>query len=378
MSCYGSYVLNVTEECNFRCVYCPVNYKPNHITIEKAEEIVEFCIKTTPEPHIAFFGGEPLLVYEEIIKPLILKYSDKVSWGISTNGSLLDKEKLKFFYDYKVRILLSIDGPAEIHDKQRRTKEDQPTYHIIEKYLPIISEFFPQTTFRATCTPLAPEGMIKGYHTAMEKGFKKYYNCAEEFSDKNWTEEKKNILLKGLKEIENIYIDSLNQNQFPTIFLPLHEIINQFLSEEFIINENSCYRCGLGTLSLGFDIYGNIYSCNEHATYEIDNPFCIGNIENGIDKNKLNRLQNQYLNIKCKKCENWKSCRQVCCLSRRYFMFKNFEESSSIWCLWLNALCNMANNIIEACGKEKVLSFIKKYEEKYEYPIRPPVRRGKE
>ena len=59
-------------------------------------------------------------------------------------------------------------------------------------------------------------------------------------------------------------------------------------------------------------------------------------------------------------------------------MFKNFEESSSIWCLWLNTLCNMANNIIEACGKEKVLSFIKKYEEKYEYPIRPPVRRGKE
>lgn len=371
MNCYGSFIMNVTEECNFRCVYCPVNYKPQHITLSTAKEIVEFCLTLVPEPHISFFGGEPLLVYEEIIKPLILEYSGRVSWGISTNGSLLTKEILKFFYDNNVKILLSIDGPASVHDLQRKTKDGEPSFYLIEKWLKIISEFFPQTVFRSTCTPLAPEGMIEGYKLAMQSGFKKYYNCAEEFSDNDWTFEKRQILTNGLKEIEKHYIFCLNNNINPTVFLPLHEIINQFLSDDFYTDETQCYRCGLGTLSLGFDIYGNICACNEHATYDIEDPFYIGNIKTGIDYNKLNNLHNDFHNISCKNCANWKSCRQVCCLSRRYFMFKDFNSSSKIWCFWLNSLCTMASNIIEQVGKEKVLEFISNYEKKYEHPIHP-------
>ncbi len=64
--------------------------------------------------------------------------------------------------------------------------------------------------------------------------------------------------------------------------------IAKSLGLDFYTDETQCYRCGLGTLSLGFDIYGNICACNEHATYDIEDPFYIGNIKTGIDYNKLN------------------------------------------------------------------------------------------
>ena len=111
---YGSYIMNVTEACNFRCIYCPVKYSPKHISFEMACKIVDYCLKQQDHPHISFFGGEPLLVYDEIIVPLICCYKDKVSWGISTNGSLLTPQRLKFLYDNHVKILFSIDGPKEI------------------------------------------------------------------------------------------------------------------------------------------------------------------------------------------------------------------------------------------------------------------------
>ena len=90
----------------------------------------------------AYNEGKDANIAEEIIKPLILEYSGRVSWGISTNGSLLTKEILKFFYDNNVKILLSIDGPASVHDLQRKTKDGEPSFYLIEKWLKIISEFF--------------------------------------------------------------------------------------------------------------------------------------------------------------------------------------------------------------------------------------------
>jgi sulfatase maturation enzyme AslB (radical SAM superfamily) len=61
-------------------------------------------------PGFTFFGGEPLLKFEEIIKPLVLKYKDSFGWSITTNGTLLTEEIIDFCYDNKISILLSLDG----------------------------------------------------------------------------------------------------------------------------------------------------------------------------------------------------------------------------------------------------------------------------
>ena len=89
MNCYGSFIMNVTEECNFRCVYCPVNYKPQHITLSMAKEIVEFCLTLVPEPHISFFGGEPLLDHRRAFLETLLRELRSLGYEVSikTNGS---------------------------------------------------------------------------------------------------------------------------------------------------------------------------------------------------------------------------------------------------------------------------------------------------
>jgi sulfatase maturation enzyme AslB (radical SAM superfamily) len=58
-----------------------------------------------------------MLMYDSIIVPLIEytkeKYKNSFQFGITTNVTLLNKERLEFFKNNNVFILLSIDGDKE-------------------------------------------------------------------------------------------------------------------------------------------------------------------------------------------------------------------------------------------------------------------------
>lgn len=59
-----------TEQCNFRCVYCYEDYKKHTITTEGKNNLlkcVQVLLKNCTSLHVGWFGGEPLLAYEEIL-----------------------------------------------------------------------------------------------------------------------------------------------------------------------------------------------------------------------------------------------------------------------------------------------------------------------
>lgn len=69
------------------------------------------------DPHISFYGGEPLLAFG-LIKQAVhyildRKPQQKVRFALTTNGSLLNTEMLEFFNRHKFSLLLSFDGLAQ-------------------------------------------------------------------------------------------------------------------------------------------------------------------------------------------------------------------------------------------------------------------------
>ena len=63
---------------------------------------------------ITFFGGEPTLLWDELIEPLVAyskdKYPGRVKFGITTNGTLLNEKRIDFLKENNIPPLLSIDG----------------------------------------------------------------------------------------------------------------------------------------------------------------------------------------------------------------------------------------------------------------------------
>ena len=107
----------MTTDCNFKCKYCYENYKEHYqLNEEKLIDTIRFIMNYGKKDKILleFLGGEPLLKKDLIYKAvgyINRNYSDIiVKYYITTNGSLLDDEFIKFMKENLFTIRLSFDG----------------------------------------------------------------------------------------------------------------------------------------------------------------------------------------------------------------------------------------------------------------------------
>lgn len=138
--------LMLTQKCNLACTYCyggdSGRFFSNgeEMSIDTAKKAIDYLIsnsETRKTYHILFFGGEPLLnfdVLKEIVEycDILNKVTGKMfSYSMTTNGTLLDDEMLRFFKNNRIGITVSLDGNEEQHDKCRRFPNGNGSYRII-------------------------------------------------------------------------------------------------------------------------------------------------------------------------------------------------------------------------------------------------------
>lgn len=126
------HIVVVTLRCNTTCVYCHAsraNMDATHtdMTPEIADKTVDMILKSTnPYVTIEFQGGEPLVAFatvKHLAESALQKNRDigkEIEFTMVSNLSLMDEEKLDWLLANKVQICTSIDGPPEVHDKQRK------------------------------------------------------------------------------------------------------------------------------------------------------------------------------------------------------------------------------------------------------------------
>ncbi|HUT62284.1 MAG TPA: radical SAM protein [Phycisphaerae bacterium] len=142
-SCREQLILNVTEACNFRCTYCAYGGSypgfRTHSTRAMPWEVARRAIDEflahsgrTQDRAISFYGGEPLLSFP-LIRQCVLYVKNghpdaKVRFSVTTNGSLLEGEVAAFLAAEHFLIVVSLDGPQEIHDRHRLTAFGRPSW----------------------------------------------------------------------------------------------------------------------------------------------------------------------------------------------------------------------------------------------------------
>jgi uncharacterized protein len=83
---------------------------------------------------VAWHGGEPLVVplawYEDAVALMAERRpaSLQLTHRFQSNGVLLNEDWVRFFARTEARVGLSIDGPADLHDANRRTRRGQGTH----------------------------------------------------------------------------------------------------------------------------------------------------------------------------------------------------------------------------------------------------------
>ncbi len=309
----SSFVLNLTLNCNLSCKYC---FAEASTDFKKPNIIKEDVIKRTVDeiskvPHkrvrLEFQGGEPLIAKDSLF--FALNYakekikSKSITFGMETNGTLIDEETVKLLEKFNFTIGISIDGPEKIHDlarvypngkgsfqeteagldlliKSKKLKEKLGSIVVVGKHNcnrpKEVVEYFNKKNITFKPIPANPAGRATENIVATSEEYYNFFIKAYEYSEK--------LKLKNIMS----YVFNMN------VYTPLRDYI--------------CLRspCGMGNEIISINPDGSVRPCDGFKS----NPeFEIGNILNEdlsdiYSKEKTKKLSSRsFKDIeKCSKC----------------------------------------------------------------------------
>lgn len=130
----------------------------------------------SPEFTFCWHAGEPLVVGLDFFKAtveLIRRYIPKsvgIKLNLQTNGILLNESWCQFFLEHSVSVGLSLDGPREIHDANRRTRTGIGTFDQTLQGLKHLQEFNVPHHVISVLTPIALKDPARYYAFFEEQG----------------------------------------------------------------------------------------------------------------------------------------------------------------------------------------------------------------
>lgn len=389
--------LNVTEACNMNCTYCFTEHHPHYMTLEVAKDVARWLQQNSIEsakiqekeviPTIGFFGGEPTLMWDSIIVPLIEWIEEqqwKFNFGITSNCVKMDKEKVDFLVTHNIGLLLSMDGDKATQDYNRPLKDkSKSSFDEVDKNLDYIVQNLPYTTFRSTIIPATAQHLFENLMYAGNKGFERVFAIINEFEE--WTLEDRAIIEQELDKYCFYVIDACRKEANFVKLRPFEQAINKIISinqycllhseqevNEFAIGPEPLKRCGLGSEYGSVNYKGDIFACQEVASRQGEKDiFYIGNIYTGIELDRLQQLQNDFINRpikrynyndpnKCKTCLASPICEANLCQVNNYILYKDFSALPDCWCWWNNLLMEKAQFVMQVLGYHKN-EFFKQY-----------------
>ena len=335
--------LNMTHDCNLRCEYCfasqgTYNGEKAFLSFETGKKAFDFLVQSSGKRRnleVDFFGGEPLMNFETIKK--LVDYGRSLEkdnnkhfrFTVTTNGVLLDEDKINYINENMDNVVLSIDGRKETNDRMRKTINGKGSYEvIINNFKSFISkrgnrDYFARGTYTAYNLDFSED--VKHMR---EVGFDKIsvepvvalpeekYALKEEHID---------ILKQEYEKLAEYYVDSYNTDKK-----------FQFFHFNIELDGGPCiYKrsigCGAGTEYVAVTPSGELYPCHQFVGQE---EFIIGNVDDGITNEEIvNKFKNVSVNEKpvCKDC--W--AKYYCsggCHANAYNFNKDFNIPYGVGC----------------------------------------------
>lgn len=306
--------LHIAHDCNIRCKYCFASQGDfegdrSLMSLEVGKKALKFLVDHSGNRRnleVDFFGGEPLMNFD-VVKSLVdygrsleKEHNKLFRFTITTNGVLLDDDKIDYINEHMDNAVLSIDGRREINDLMRYTINGGGTYDlIVPKFKKLVEKRGNKNYYvRGTFTKFNVDFAKDVIHMA-DLGFKSTSVepvVAKAEHDYALTEDD----LKKVYEQYDLLADELvNRHGKENDFSFFHFVVD--------LSQGPCVvkrltGCGAGSEYVAITPDGDIYPCHQFVG---DEDFKIGSL---IDNTYDNHLSHEfkeahvYNKEKCKTC----------------------------------------------------------------------------
>lgn len=307
-----SLCLHVAHDCNLRCGYCFAGTGDfggcrELMSKETAEKAVEFAIKGSRQRHnleLDLFGGEPLMnwgVVEHIVNYVRRREQEtgkNIKLTLTTNGTLLNDNNIKFLNDNRVMLVLSLDGKKETHDAMRPFPNKSGSYDAaVRGFKKVIDSREGKNYY------------LRGTYTHFSTHF------ADEVLD--MTKVGKEISVEPVVGIDEPYV--LTEDDLPVLFAEYDKLARAYLEHRrngdafdffhfnVALDNGPCVAkrlagCGAGHEYFAITPEGDIYPCHQFVGRE---QYKLGTLDTGVVKPDLvQKFRHTHVMTKseCSKC----------------------------------------------------------------------------
>lgn len=320
--------LALAETCNLACTYCycgTCRDMPNQglMSGRVARQAITWLFAASGKSDsvsITLFGGEPLM--NKPVLRFVIEYSQrlgrlhgkKVFYSMTTNGTLLDDEVIGFIKKYNFGLMVSLDGPPEIHNKQCPTQNGQPSFESAAAGIKKLMKRRRTVTVRSTMTHPVPNmlGLIRFYEDfgftriVLGKTTNPVHASPVDCTEQDFHE----CARQEYEELIPWMLDKLSKGETPKYY-PYRKFVEEMEAGTFTPKVTP-FKCGAcrGTTTVGAD--GTLYPCHRFVGMQ---DWRIGNITDGPDYAKCKQFWRDYRAAtapQCSACWLWAQCHGPC------------------------------------------------------------------
>ncbi len=340
----GGVSFNISHRCNMQCGYCFGGggcYGGLAIDMDKKvlKAGIDHLFANCHDLNhciISFFGGEPFLNWEMMrwgityAQSIADQRDIELTFFITTNGTLLVRKKMDFLDRRNVKLIVSIDGPEEIHNQERKFIGGSGSYDVIERNVKLILQQYPDISIqvRPTITSYSCGKIKTIYHHFRSIGIERMHARPESKYGRRpgLSLEEYQLLSSGLEELTIDMIDASNNGEYWGIINVL-----KFLNMLYFSVVRHDY-CGAGVSVISISPDGSVFPC---PRFTGEKEFLLGNILTGLNNDKgfifLNNSVDNRLD--CQNC--W--ARYICgggCFYMHWTATGDYQRNDIMWCEW--------------------------------------------
>lgn len=306
--------LHVAHDCNLKCNYCFAsqgNFKGERslMSLEVGKKSLEYLAKNSGSRRnleVDFFGGEPLMNFD-LVKELVYygrklekEYNKNFRFTITTNGVLLDDEKIDFINEHMENVVLSLDGRKVVNDNMRKTINGEGSYDIIlPKFKKMVDkrgdkDYYIRGTFTSNNIDFSKDAL-----DFYNNGFKKISIEPVVTSEEMEYALREEHLQSVLDEYEKFAKEYINIKKKDKDFYFFHFMID--LTQGPCIIKRSV-GCGAGSEYMAVTPEGDLYPCHQFVG---EKEFQMGNVFEGVHNTNLRdtfKKANVYNKEECRVC----------------------------------------------------------------------------
>lgn len=351
-------IVMLTNQCNCRCVYCFEQRKPGRMSLDTAKDTLRFLHRSgSPNVGFTFFGGEPMLEFDSVIVPLVewskTTFDRPTRFAMTTNGTLLTRERLDFLKAHNIRFMLSMDGASTAQGKNRPLADGSNSFDAIAPHIPYLLQLWPNQSFRETLTEYNVGSFFDDIRWFESVGCTNLMVVPDLF--KPWSGPAREELTAQIAQYED-YVEQGFRDRTPHLLFHEYKVafLTLYLLERYKDlprranpGVHGGYLCGFGVRgSVSVDPAGDIYGCHHISPLTRESEYWLGDVWNGVDERRVRRLTDRFDreavgNSMCKGC----GLDSICdggCAPNNYQINGDEHIVPEMYCVWQRTVADSA------------------------------------